>query len=58
MTARHAARTRNGPGHPAAARAVDGPDQSSLVWAWFIHLVQDVLIFSFLAIGAITPGGA
>jgi hypothetical protein len=29
-----------------------------LAWAWFIHFVQDVLIFSFLALGAITPGGA
>jgi hypothetical protein len=28
-----------------------------LTWAWFIHFVQDVLIFSFMAIGAITPGG-
>lgn len=26
-------------------------------WAWFIHFVQDVWIFSFLAIGSITPGG-
>ncbi len=26
-------------------------------WAWFIHFWQDVLIFSFLAIGSITPGG-
>jgi hypothetical protein len=28
-----------------------------LAWAWFIHFVQDVLIFGFLAIGAIAPGG-
>jgi hypothetical protein len=28
-----------------------------LFWAWFIHFWQDVLIFSFLAIGAIIPGG-
>lgn len=28
-----------------------------LAWAWFIHFVQDVLIFSFLALGSITPGG-
>jgi hypothetical protein len=28
-----------------------------LAWAWFIHFVQDVLIFGFMAIGAITPGG-
>jgi hypothetical protein len=26
-------------------------------WAWFIHLIQDVLIFSFMAAGSITPGG-
>lgn len=28
-----------------------------LSWAWFIHFVQDVAIFGFMAIGAITPGG-
>ena len=28
-----------------------------LFWAWFIHFLQDIAIFSFLAIGAITPGG-
>lgn len=28
-----------------------------LWWAWFIHFWQDVLIFSFLAIGSVTPGG-
>ena len=28
-----------------------------LFWAWLIHFVQDVLIFAFLAIGSITPGG-
>lgn len=28
-----------------------------LWWAWFIHFWQDVLIFSFLAIGSIQPGG-
>lgn len=26
-------------------------------WAWFIHFLQDVLIFTFMAIGSITPGG-
>lgn len=26
-------------------------------WAWFTHFVQDVLIFSFMAAGSITPGG-
>jgi hypothetical protein len=28
-----------------------------LWWAWFIHFWQDVLIFAFLAIGSIAPGG-
>jgi len=28
-----------------------------LWWAWFIHFMQDVWIFLFLAIGSITPGG-
>jgi hypothetical protein len=28
-----------------------------LWWAWFIHFLQDVLIFAFLAIGSVTPGG-
>jgi membrane protease YdiL (CAAX protease family) len=28
-----------------------------LWWAWFIHFLQDVLIFAFLAIGSIIPGG-
>jgi Type II CAAX prenyl endopeptidase Rce1-like len=28
-----------------------------MFWAWFVHFRQDVLIFSFLAVGAITPGG-
>jgi hypothetical protein len=26
-------------------------------WPWFIHFVQDVFIFGFMAIGSITPGG-
>lgn len=26
-------------------------------WAWFIHFLQDVLIFSFMFIGSVTPGG-
>ena len=26
-------------------------------WAWFIHFLQDVFIFTMLAIGSITPGG-
>jgi hypothetical protein len=28
-----------------------------MLWAWFVHFWQDVLIFSFLAVGTITPGG-
>ena len=28
-----------------------------LFWAWFIHFLQDVLIFIFLAIGSVTAGG-
>ena len=28
-----------------------------MFWAWFLHFLQDVLIFIFLSIGAITPGG-
>jgi hypothetical protein len=26
-------------------------------WAWFIHFCQDILIFSFIIMGAVTPGG-
>lgn len=26
-------------------------------WAWFIHFLQDVAIFSFMAIGSVTAGG-
>jgi hypothetical protein len=28
-----------------------------LWWAWWIHFLQDVAIFGFMAVGAITPGG-
>jgi hypothetical protein len=28
-----------------------------LWWAWFIHFLQDVAVFGFIAVGAITPGG-
>ncbi|HEX6269411.1 MAG TPA: CPBP family intramembrane glutamic endopeptidase [Anaerolineales bacterium] len=28
-----------------------------LWWAWFIHFIQDVLIFAFLAVGSIAAGG-
>lgn len=33
-------------------------ETKGFTWAWFIHLLQDVLIFTFLAIGTITPGGS
>jgi hypothetical protein len=26
-------------------------------WAWFIHFVQDVLFFAFMAVGSATAGG-
>ena len=26
-------------------------------WPWFIHFLQDVLVFSFMAVGAVVPGG-
>jgi hypothetical protein len=26
-------------------------------WGWFIHFLQDGLIFTFMAAGSITPGG-
>jgi membrane protease YdiL (CAAX protease family) len=26
-------------------------------WAWFIHFLQDLVIFFFLAMGSVTPGG-
>ena len=32
-------------------------DTRGLAWAWFIHFWQDVLIFGFMAAGAIRPGG-
>ena len=28
-----------------------------LWWAWFIHFLQDVAVFVFLAVGSVTPGG-
>jgi hypothetical protein len=28
-----------------------------MAWAWLIHFAQDVLIFTFMAAGAIVPGG-
>lgn len=27
------------------------------LWAWFIHLWMDVVIFFFMALGAVSPGG-
>ena len=32
-------------------------ETGGLFWAWFIHFLQDVWIFAFLAIGSIIPGG-
>lgn len=32
-------------------------ESEGLLWPWFIHFLQDVVIFSFLAIGAVRPGG-
>lgn len=29
-----------------------------LFWAWFLHFLQDIWIFSFMAINAVTPGGS
>jgi membrane protease YdiL (CAAX protease family) len=32
-------------------------ESEGMLWSWFIHFLQDVVIFSFLAVGAVTPGG-
>jgi membrane protease YdiL (CAAX protease family) len=32
-------------------------ETKGMFWAWFIHFWQDVVIFSFIAIGSVTPGG-
>jgi membrane protease YdiL (CAAX protease family) len=32
-------------------------ETNGLFWPWFIHFLQDVLVFSFMAVGAVTPGG-
>lgn len=32
-------------------------ETKGLLWAWFIHFVMDVAIFTFLAAGSVTPGG-
>lgn len=33
-------------------------ESKGLFWPWFIHMIADVVIFSFIAMGAVTPGGA
>jgi hypothetical protein len=33
-------------------------ESEGMLWPWFIHFLQDVVIFSFLAIGAVRPGGS
>jgi membrane protease YdiL (CAAX protease family) len=32
-------------------------ETGGFVWAWFIHFWQDLLIFAFMAIGAVVAGG-
>ena len=32
-------------------------ETKGMFWAWFLHFLQDVFIFAFLAIGSVTPGG-
>lgn len=32
-------------------------ETKGLFWAWFLHFLQDVFIFGFMAIGSVTPGG-
>ena len=32
-------------------------EMKGLFWPWFIHFLQDVIVFSFMAIGAVAPGG-
>ncbi len=32
-------------------------ETKGIVWPWFIHFLQDVMIFSFMAMGAIVAGG-
>jgi hypothetical protein len=32
-------------------------ETGGLFWAWFLHFLQDVLIFAFMAIGSVSPGG-
>ena len=33
-------------------------ETKGFMWAWFVHFLQDILIFTFLAIGSVTPGGS
>lgn len=33
-------------------------ETKGFVWAWFIHFVMDVMIFSLMVVGSITAGGA
>jgi hypothetical protein len=32
-------------------------ESEGLLWPWLIHFLQDMVIFSSLAIGAVTSGG-
>lgn len=32
-------------------------ETKGMLWPWFIHFCQDVAVFSFIAMGSITPGG-
>lgn len=33
-------------------------ESKGLFWPWMIHMASDIVIFSFVAIGVVTPGGA
>jgi hypothetical protein len=28
-----------------------------MFWAWWMHFLQDIVIFTFIAMGVVTPGG-
>jgi hypothetical protein len=32
-------------------------ETEGLFWPWFIHFLQDVVIYTFMAIGLVTAGG-
>ena len=32
-------------------------ETKGMFWAWAIHFVMDVVIFTFMAAGSVTPGG-